>query len=125
MLNRTTLIGRLTRDPEQRETKKGVALAKFTLAVDRSYNRELTDFIDIVAFSKLGELCLQYLSKGRLAAVDGRLEINSYEDGEGIRRKSVSVVADNVSFLPDGKQNTPAATTETDIDDEEGGALPF
>jgi len=103
MLNRVILIGRLTRDPEMRYTQSGVQVTTFSLAVNRPYSNKQgvkeTDFIDIVAWRQLGELCATYLHKGRLAAVEGRLEIQSYEGQDGQKRKSTRVVADNVQFL--------------------------
>jgi single-strand DNA-binding protein len=103
MLNRIILIGRLTRDPELRFTQSGKAVCSFTLAVDRGFtsrdgNRE-TDFINIVVWDKQGENCAQYLAKGRLAAVDGRLQIRSYDDKDGQRRSATEVVAESVRFL--------------------------
>lgn len=103
MLNRVVLIGRLTRDPELRYTPSGVAVTTFTLAVDRTYKnaqgeRE-TDFINIVTWRQLAELCANYLSKGKLAAVDGRLQIRSYDAQDGTRRTVAEVVAENVRFL--------------------------
>lgn len=103
MLNRIVLIGRLTRDPELRFTQSGIAVASFTLAVDRNFKnaqgeRE-TDFIDIVVWRQQAELCANYLSKGKLAAVDGSLHIRSYETQDGQKRKAAEVVADNVRFL--------------------------
>lgn len=103
MLNRVILIGRLTQDPELRYTNSGTAVASFALAVDRmrpnqSGERE-TDFINIVVWQKQAELCAQYLHKGRLAAVDGRLQIRSYENREGQRVKAAEVVAESVRFL--------------------------
>ncbi len=103
MLNRVILIGRLVRDPELRYTSGGAAVANFTLAVDRPFvNRDGArdaDFIDIVVWRKLAETCANNLSKGRLVAVEGRLQIRSYDDSQGIRRKASEVVADNVRFL--------------------------
>lgn len=106
MLNRIILIGRLTRDPELRFTPNGRAVCSFTLAVDRPFtsqdgNRE-TDFINIVVWGKQAENTAQYLAKGRLTAVEGRLQIRSYEDNNGQRRTAAEVVADNVRFLPTG-----------------------
>ncbi|HCW50794.1 MAG TPA: single-stranded DNA-binding protein [Clostridiales bacterium] len=103
MLNRIVLIGRLVRDPELRYTPNGVATATFTLAVDRPFvnqkgERE-TDFIDIVTWRKLAEVCASHLGKGRLVAVDGRLQIRSYETSEGQRRRVAEVVAQDVRFL--------------------------
>jgi len=103
MLNRVILIGRLTRDPEMRFTPSGIPVTTFSLAVDRPYTNKQggreTDFIDIVAWRQLGELCANYLSKGRLAAVEGRLEIQSYETQDGQKRRVARVVAQNVQFL--------------------------
>ena len=103
MLNRIVLIGRLTRDPELRYTQSGIAVASFTLAVDRSYKsatgeRE-TDFIDITVWRQQAENCAKYLAKGKLAAVDGSLHIRSYETSDGQKRKAAEVVADTVRFL--------------------------
>jgi single-strand DNA-binding protein len=103
VLNRIVLIGRLTRDPELRYTPNGHAVASFTLAVDRPFNnpqgeRE-TDFIDIVSWRKLAETVSGHLQKGRLVAVQGRLQIRSYETQDGQRRKAAEVVADDVRFL--------------------------
>ncbi len=104
MLNLVVLIGRLTRDPELRHTPgNGTAVATFTLAVDRPFaNRQgerEADFIRIVTWDKLAESCANYLQKGRLAAVTGRLQIRSYDDKEGIRRWITEVVARDVRFL--------------------------
>lgn len=103
MLNRVVLIGRLTRDPELRYTQSGIAVASFTLAVDRNFKnasgeRE-TDFIDIVVWRQQAETCANYLSKGKLAAVDGSLRIRSYETQDGQKRRVAEVVADSVRFL--------------------------
>lgn len=112
MFNRVILIGRLTREPELRHTPGGTPVASFTLAVDREFvNRQgerETDFINIVAWRKLGETCANHLSKGRLVAVEGRLQIRSYDDSQGIRRKAAEVVANTVKFLDgprDGQQS--------------------
>lgn len=115
MLNRVILIGRLTADPELRYTNSGTAVASFTLAVDRfrpnqSGERE-TDFINIVVWQKQAELCAQYLHKGRLSAVDGRLQIRSYENKEGQRVRVAEVVAEAVRFLDRGDSNGQSAST--------------
>jgi single-strand DNA-binding protein len=104
MLNQVVLIGRLTRDPELRYTPgNGVPVASFTLAVDRPFTNQQgereADFINIVTWRKLAENCANYLQKGSLAAVTGRLQIRSYDDNQGIKRKVAEVVADNVRFL--------------------------
>lgn len=99
MLNRVILIGRLTRDPELRYTPSGTAVATFTLAVDRKFKRDETDFIPIVTWTKLAENCANYLSKGRLAAVEGRIQVRTYDNQEGQKRWVTEVVADEVKFL--------------------------
>ncbi|SHH21648.1 single-strand binding protein [Thermosyntropha lipolytica DSM 11003] len=99
MLNRVILIGRLTQDPELRYTPNGVPVCRFTLAVNRKFNREETDFIDILVWRGMAENCAQYLSKGQMAAVEGRLQVRTYEGRDGIKRKAVEVVADDVRFL--------------------------
>lgn len=114
MLNRIVLIGRLTRDPELRFTPNGRAVCSFTLAVDRPFsnqegNRE-ADFINIVVWNKPAENCAQYLAKGRMAAVDGRLQIRSYEGNDGQRRYVTEVIADNVRFLPSGGRDGGSAS---------------
>lgn len=104
MLNMVVLIGRLTHDPELRYTAGGgIPVATFSLAVDRPFTNQQgereTDFIRIVTWRKQAENCASYLKKGSLAAVAGRLQVRSYEDSEGIKRKVAEVVADNVRFL--------------------------
>lgn len=103
MLNRIILIGRLTRDPELRYTPSGVATTTFTLAVDRNFTgpngeRE-ADFIPVVTWRQLAETCANYLKKGRLCAVEGRIQVRNYENREGKRVYVTEVVADNVRFL--------------------------
>ena len=103
MLNHITIMGRLTRDPELRRTGSGIAVASFTLAVDRDYSpkdggeRE-TDFIDCVAWRQTGEFVSKYFTKGRMAVVSGRLQIRSWTDKDGNKRRTAEVVADNVYF---------------------------
>ena len=103
MLNHITIMGRLTHDPELRRTGSGVAVASFSLAVDRDFSpkdggeRE-TDFIDCVAWRQTGEFVSKYFTKGRMAVVSGRLQIRSWTDKEGNKRRTAEVVADNVYF---------------------------
>lgn len=103
MLNRVVLIGRLTKDPELRYTPSGVAVTQFTLAVDRPFTNQQgereADFIMIVTWQKLAETCANYLRKGRLTAVEGRIQVRSYDNNEGRRVYVTEVVADNVRFL--------------------------
>ena len=103
MLNHITIMGRLTRDPELRRTGTGVAVASFTLAVDRDFGKNEngereTDFIDCVAWRQTGEFVSKYFTKGRMAVVSGRLQIRSWTDKEGNKRRTAEVVADNVYF---------------------------
>jgi len=108
MYNKVILIGRLTAEPELKETNGGTMVAKFTLAVDRKVSKDKekeADFIDIIVWQKLAELCSRYLGKGRLVAVDGRLQIRSYDDKQGVRRKAAEVVAETVKFLDWAKEN--------------------
>lgn len=103
VINRVVLVGRLTKDPELRYTASGTAVASFTLAVDRARpgpsGEKETDFINIVAWSKLGELCAQYLGKGRLASVDGRLQLRRFENKDHQNVRVAEIVADAVHFL--------------------------
>ncbi|WP_048601613.1 single-stranded DNA-binding protein [Rubeoparvulum massiliense] len=115
MINRVVLVGRLTRDPELRYTPSGVAVATFTLAVNRTYKnaqgeRE-ADFINIVVWRQLAELCANYLKKGRQAAVDGRLQTRSYENNEGRKVYVTEVVAENVQFLDSAQSGSYSGPT--------------
>lgn len=99
-INQVILMGRLTRDPEVRTTTTGKTIASFSLAVDRGGQDDATDFFDITAWEKLGELVSQYLSKGRRCLVQGRLRQDSWDDKEtGKKRSKVEVVATDVTFL--------------------------
>lgn len=131
MLNRVILIGRLTRDPELKFIPSGTAVTQFTIAVDRRVpnkngERE-TDFIRIVVWSKLAEVCAEHLAKGRLIAVDGRLQVRSYEQ-DGQRRTISEVVAEQIQFLDRGKgPEKPGSSpdrygTEVNVDDDD---IPF
>lgn len=141
MLNRTILMGRLTRDPEVRHTQQGTAVASFTLAVDRDFKERdggtATDFIDIVAWRNTAEFVSKYFTKGRMAVVEGRLQIREYKDRDGNKRRTAEVVADNVYFA-DSKKVDPleqftAAHPETVADSgaqfaelaDDDGDLPF
>ena len=103
MLNHITIMGRLTRDPELRRTGSGIAVASFTVAVDRDFGKnenveKETDFIDCVAWRNTAEFVSKYASKGRMVAVSGRLQIRSWTDKDGNKRRTAEVVADNVYF---------------------------
>ena len=109
MLNHIVLMGRLTRDPELRRTGSGVAVASFTLPVDRDYAAQgaekETDFVDIVAWRNTAEFVSKYFAKGRMAVVSGRLQIRNWQDKEGNKRRSAEVVADNVYFGDSKRDN--------------------
>ncbi|MCA0980209.1 single-stranded DNA-binding protein [Exiguobacterium aestuarii] len=115
MINRVVLVGRLTRDPEMRYTQSGIAVARFTLACDRPFGgqdgKKETDFIDCTVWRKQAENVAQYLKKGNMAGVDGRLQISSYEGQDGQKRQRAEVVADSVRFLElkgQGKSSAPS-----------------
>jgi len=114
-MNNITLIGRLTADPELRYTNSGVAVTTFTLAVDRERKNQAgereTDFVPIVVWQKAAELCAQYLRKGRLAGVTGRIQIRKYENREGQKMRVAEVVATNVQFLDKAPTTAEPDTT--------------
>lgn len=136
MLNKIILMGRLTRDPELRKTQSGTAVAGFTLAVDRDYKdangEKETDFIDIVAWRGTAEFVSKYFTKGRMAVVEGRLQIRDWTDRDGGKRRSAEVIAENVYF-GDSKRSgsdTGGAVPEPGgnedfAEDSENGPLPF
>lgn len=124
-MNRVILIGNLTQDPELRYTPDGTPVVSFTLAVNRSFpNQEGeigTDFIPVVVWRKQAERCSEYLTKGSQVAVDGRLQVRSYEDKDGIRRKVSEVVAWRVEFLqrlkkPSVEEEVSLEKMENEID---------
>lgn len=120
MLNRIVLIGRLTKDPELRYTPNGVAVTTFTLAVARPFKQggqAETDFINIVVWRGQAEACANYLKKGRLAAVEGRLQIRNYDGNEGKKVYVTEVLADNVRFLESGERQEQQQTTSKFNDD--------
>ena len=103
MLNKIFIMGRLTRDPELRRTQTGTPVASFSLAVDRDFKdkstgERATDFIDVVAWRQTGEFVSRYFTKGRMAVVEGRLQMRDWTDKDGNKRRSAEVVADNVYF---------------------------
>ena len=141
MLNHITIMGRLTRDPEMRSTQSGVSVASFTLAVDRDFSgrdggEKQTDFIDCTAWRHTAEFVSKYFSKGRMAVVSGRLQIDNYTDNDGNKRKSAKVIADNIYFGDSKKDGAtgsqsdeaasftpaPSGFVTVDVDD---GELPF
>lgn len=137
MLNHIDLIGRLTKDPEKRMTVKNVPVAKFSLAVERDFGppepgQKETDFLDVIVYGKGADYAEKYLSKGRMAAVSGRLQLRPWEDKDGKRRYAVEVVADNVygiSSNQSSKEEQPTRSRRSGYEgrDEEGDSsrLPF
>ena len=133
MINRVVLVGRLTKDPQLSYTPSGVAVAKFTLAVNRAFNNasgeKEADFINVTVWRKPAENSANYLKKGSLAGVEGRIQTGSYEGTDGKRVYTTEVVADSVQFLepksmnkdssPGTHQNPPPPTEVSDDD------LPF
>lgn len=112
MLNVVALMGRLTADPELRHTQSDLAVTRFTLAVDRDYQKQgqehQADFLDIVCWRGTAEFAVKYFHKGQLVAVDGNLQARSYTDSQGVKRKAVEVVAHGVHFA-EPKRATPGS----------------
>ena len=148
MLNRIIIMGRLTRDPELRRTQSGAAVTSFSLAVDRDFKSQSgekeTDFIDVVAWRSTAEFVSKYFAKGRMAVVEGRLQLRDWTDRDGNKRRTAEVVADNVyfgdsrrdsegggynapSYAPADRGYAPAAPVADQFAeiDEEDGDLPF
>ena len=148
MLNKVFIMGRLTRDPELRRTQSGTAVTSFSLAVDRDYKSQSgekeTDFIDVVAWRSTAEFVAKYFTKGRMAVVEGRLQIRDWKDKDGNNRRSAEVVADNIYFgdskrdgaggyeaapaygAPMGGYSAPMGGSSAFAEiDEEDGDLPF
>jgi single-strand DNA-binding protein len=132
MLNRIIVMGRMTRDPELRRTNSGTAVASFSLAVDRDFKSQSgekeTDFIDIVAWRNTAEFVSKYFSKGRMAVVEGRLQLRDWTDKEGNKRRTAEIVADSVYF-GDSKRDggdTVQSEPQGDFSEiEDDGDLPF
>lgn len=134
MLNRIIVMGRLTRDPELRRTNSGNAVTSFTVAVDRDFKTQSgekeTDFIDVVAWRNTAEFVSKYFSKGRMAVVEGRLQLRDWTDKEGNKRRTAEIVADSVYFgdsKRDGGDNSGCAPAPSGGFDEieDDGDLPF
>lgn len=134
MLNKIFIMGRLTRDPELRRTQNGTAVTSFTLAVDRDSKNadgtKDTDFIDVVAWRTTAEFVSKYFSKGRMAVVEGRLQLRDWTDNDGNKRKTAEVVADRMYFgdsKQEGKQEDKKQTAPADdfCEIEDDGDLPL
>ena len=133
MLNRIIVMGRLTRDPELRRTNSGTAVASFTVAVDRDFKSQSgekeTDFIDVVAWRNTAEFVSKYFTKGRMAVVEGRLQLRDWTDKEGNKRRTAEIVADSVYF-GDSKKDNESAPAQSEpqggfSEVEDDGDLPF
>lgn len=128
MINRVILVGRLTKDPEYRQTPNGVSVATFTLAVNRPFTNSQgereADFINVVVFRRQAENVNNYLSKGSLAGVDGRIQSRSYENQEGRRVFVTEIVADNVQFM-DSKGSNQQKNQSQQQGQEPAGNNPF
>ena len=131
MLNKAILNGRLTKTPELKQTQNGKSVCGFTIAVDRSRDREKTDFIPIVAWGKTAEFVNQWFGKGDLITIVGRIEVRNYEDKNGNKRTATEIIAEEVLF--GGIKNTTSASEKPaesknggfeQIDDD-GADLPF
>lgn len=130
MLNKIIIMGRFTRDPELRSTQNGTAVASFTLAVDRDGKDKQTgeravDFIDCVAWRQTAEFVSRYFSKGRMAVVEGRLQLRDWTDKDGNKRRAAEVMVNSIYF-GDSKRENADATEELQFQEmEDDGDLPF
>ena len=131
-MNRIVLVGRLTRDPELRVTQNGVSVARFTVAVDRPFSSQSgergADFIDVVVWRKQAETVGAYMKKGRLVAVEGRLQVRSYQAADGQKRRAWEVIGDRVEFLDRGSDSgarMPAAEEPPFPEPEDDGGSTF
>ena len=135
MLNHIVLMGRLTRDPELRHTGNGIAVASFSLAVDRDFKSQggekETDFVDIVAWRSTADFVSKFFTKGRMAVVEGRLQLRDWTDKDGGKRRSAEVVAEHVYFGDSKRSESdtasapPASGDFREIPEDEKGELPF
>ena len=132
MLNTAIIMGRLVRDPEERKTSDGKTVCSFCVAVNDEYRKDMTYFLDIIAWNKTAEFICKYFRKGSMIAIQGKLTTRVWEDKNGNKRKETEIVADNVSFCGGkNESNTgsidvppPTDTEYRDIPETEGN-LPF
>lgn len=119
-LNRITIMGRLTRDPELRRTQSGAPVTSFTMAVDRDFKSQSgakeTDFIDVVAWRNTAEFAAKYFTKGRMAIASGRLQIRDWQDNNGNKRRSAEVIADSIYFGDSKPQDAQPAVHAVNVD---------
>jgi single-strand DNA-binding protein len=138
MLNRITVQGRLTKDPELRRTGNGTPVCSFTIACERDFRdndgNKATDFIDIVAWRGVAEFVSRYFTKGRMVAIDGRMQIRPWQDKDGNKRQNVEVLADHAYFCDSQRDGatphpspavTPSPQGEGFEEVEDDGELPF
>lgn len=136
MLNRIVVMGRLTKNPEIRRTANGTAVTSITLAVERDFKEQngekKTDFIDVVAWKNTAEFVSQYFSKGRMAVVEGRLQLRDWKDQNGNNRRNAEIIAENVYFGDSKHSESYAERNESDVnpapeirEEQEDGELPF
>lgn len=127
-MNKVQLIGNLTRDPETKTTPGGVSVCRFSIAVNRRHKNaqgvQETDFFNIVAWSKLAELCGTYLGKGRKAGISGSLQTRSYVSRDGVKRFVTEIVAEEVEFLTARSEAVPASADDSAFALQEQGFPP-
>lgn len=124
-MNQINLIGRTTKTPELRKTQSGTSVTSFTLAVDRRDKEKNTDFISCVAWSKTAEIINDYVGKGQLIGVTGRLQIRSYTDKGGNKRTAAEVIVDTFDFCERKQSDTQTPTSDFEELEDEDGDLPF
>ncbi len=115
-MNRVSLVGRITAKPELKYTNSQIAYIRFSVAVTRAFKRDETDFINVIAWRKQAENINQYLDKGSLISVDGRIQTGSYTDKDGNKKYSFDVVADNVQFLESKAKSQARANEPNNVD---------
>ena len=130
-MNKVFLLGNLTRDPELSHTQGGSALCKFGIAVNRKWKdknsgdtREEVCFVDCVAWNRTAEIINQYLSKGSMALIQGRLQFNQWEDQQGNKRSKLEVVVDDCQFMPSGKGENQRKASSQQSEHQAGGYSP-
>lgn len=120
MLNNAVIMGRLTKDPELRVTESGKSVTSFSVAVDNRFDKEKTDFFDIIAWRQTAEFICKYFRKGSMIAVQGYIQTRMYEDKNGNKRKAVDIVADNVSFCGSKAESGSSIDVPRPAEDDEG-----
>ena len=128
MLNKICLMGRLTADPELKKTPNGTSVVSFTLAVNRTFNREETDWVDIIVWQRTAEFICDHFSKGQMMALEGRLQTRTWQDKQGGNHKATEVIAEQVFFAESKKaerQRTPVPPEVQFEDYDEDMELPF